>query len=320
MLITLVYNKVVTFYISKKRYKYVTEEDDLKLISVSICLKWDVWENYVIEDGWLVPTGNLSKKYNVQEEKDIATRFAKVGRQDGKRNKTLEQQIESLVEFMKSYGSLGQTINTGTPVKTIDGNDKTFLFDGDQLGWALDHATFVNLTLQLSYLINNPIEALDNDKLYNLLLSIKEKQENLGTLRIPTLVSYEHIKFNFEEAKSDPLKFAESINEKILELNIGKPTPVIENRRVYFKLTSLIQWIYNEVTRNYTSQKLAMCIECGAIFYADRKRTLCPPLTEKGESPCGKRKKVREFRVRKEKERKEKERKGKEQINYESFL
>lgn len=284
------------------------------MISVSIYLKWDVWENYVIEDGWLVPTGNLSKKYNVQEEKDIATRFAKVGRQDGKRNKTLEQQIESLIEFMKSYGYLGQTINRGMPEKSIVGNDKTFLFDGDNLGWALDHATFVNLTLQLSYLINNPIEALDNDKLYNLLLSIKKKQDNLGALQIPTLVDYEYIKFNFEEAKSAPLKLAESINEKILGLNIGKPTPVIENRRVYFKLSSLIQWIYNEVTMKYTSQKLAMCIECGAIFYADRKRTLCPPLTEKVGSPCGNRKKVREFRAKKEKERIEKERKGADKL------
>lgn len=273
------------------------------MVNIPIHLIWKVWEKYKVKDGWLLPSGKLYKEYNVEKEIDIATHFAKVVRQNSKRNKTEEKEIESLIEFTKKFGCLGQTINRGTPEKEKDENNRTFLFDGDLIGWALDHATFVNITLQLSYLINNPTEAFDKDetnykgKLYNLLIDIKKIQETHGVLNIPTLIGYEKRKFDFQEIKSKTVEVAQFINEEILGFNLGKPAPVIKNQKIYYKLTSLIEWIYNEVTRNYTSQKLRQCLECHSIFFVDRdNRAHCPPLSGKGESPCASRKRVRNFR------------------------
>ncbi len=260
-------------------------------------MTWKVWEKYEVRDGWLAATGNLYKEYNVEEEKDIATHFAKVVRQESKRKKTTEKEIESLIKFMGNFGPLGQTINRREPEKAIDERGRQFLFDGDLLGWALDHATFVDITLQLAYLIKKPSETIYNDKLLNLLLSIKQKQQfHNGVLKIPTLLNYENKKFDFGDVKSNPIKVAKNIIGEVLGLNLGNAKITIKEEKHQIELTSLIQWIYNEIARNYASQQLKQCIVCGSIFFADHdKREYCPPLT-KGESPCARRKRIRDFR------------------------
>ena len=105
-------------------------------------LPWQVWDRYeVTEAGFIRPAGSGPQWYDAGWVRNLPVELARaVTRPDGRRRGVrIEARVVGLLDFMRRFGSLGQTVLEGQP-RRLGGNADVELVDGDDLAWALGHA------------------------------------------------------------------------------------------------------------------------------------------------------------------------------------
>jgi len=280
-------------------------------------LEWVRWENYREgPEGWIYPeTKDFSlhnptySPYDPVQEPALPSEFARVGKEN---TKTVQK---ALMDFYRRFGLLGQTWLRGEPNKVVlDGLEQ--LVPGDQIGWALSHASNVERCVRLAGSLKKGRQK-ELKRSLRWVAEIRPKVFKGLPLNVPTLTdTYRQVHIretppqedfeSWENSEYLILSPKESIPQKarkllatLLKPNLGSVERIYDPRtgRSVFKFKALIQLIYWQVADWINREGLQQCQECKVYFFArDRRQKFCPPTDGGRESRCSRRRRIREWR------------------------
>lgn len=271
-------------------------------------LKSPVWESYrvVNTDGELFvrPEGRKVKTLDVGNEPTLPTELARVNRPWGTKLRPLieeikrthpkepvgekldERRVKVLLEFIKQFGCLGQTVLEGRPRKI--GRE---LVDGDSLVWALSHAENVDACLSLLIMLRNKEWS-----------RMREFFQTPRARMVPVLTSPFYASITIPRVSTDARRnelesAGRQLLEALLNRNLEGVKRVCDGKESRFEFVAPIQVIYWRLADLAGSPYLRQCVDCNTVFFAsDARQIFCPPPQGIRESRCAKRYRMREIR------------------------